>query len=182
MKATLKTIAMLSLSACIMIGGTCTSFAAAADSGYTAAVQGHSTHNTIDCNNYQYGEIIAQFTDASGASKSYTICADCGMVNGVSTLSRVSDAIANVSGVDVYRGKLDNSQMIMTVACFSSNRAAEGTVNVMMPKSVVENYDLYVVNPDGSESAVSVSYTDDWAHLEVKMQDGPALIRMYSQN
>lgn len=180
MKATLKTIAMLSLSACIMIGGTCTSFAAAADSGYTAAVLGHQNDS---CDNYQRGEIIAQFTDEEGTIKNYVICSNCGAVNGKSTLSYVNNCIANISGVDVYRGTLDNGQMVMTVACFSgSDETVEGTVYVMMPKYVVENYDLYVVNSDGSESAVSVSYTDDWAYLEVKMQDGPALIRMYAQN
>lgn len=184
MKTMMKTLAMLSLSACILVGGAVSSFAAGT-SAYTANVLSHQTN---DCEGTQRAEMVVRFTNENGSSKTYTICGECGSVSGVSTLSKVSNATANFSGLKIYQGTLDNGERIMTVSCLSSGYTALTNVsaNVMMPSSSIEGYDLYLVNADGSETKLDVSTSnawsgDDWAHFDVYMDGGTALIRMVPQ-
>ena len=184
MKTMMKTLAMLSLSACILVGGAVSSFAAGT-STYTANVLSHQTNS---CEGTQRAEMVVRFSSPYGATQTYTICGECGDVNGVSTLSKVSNATANFSGLKVYQGTLDNGERIMTVSCLSSGYTALTNVsaNVMMPSSNVEGYDLYLVNADGTETKLDASTSsawsgDDWAHIDVYMDNGTALIRMVPQ-
>ena len=153
MKTMMKRIAMLTLSACMLVGGAVSSFAATgASSHYTVSILGHQTN---DCEGTANGEIVARFSSPYGDVQDYVICGECGDVNGKSCLSEVDDATANFSELCVYQGKLDNGERIMTVACLSSgvNAMSGVTANVMMPWDAIEGYDLYLVNADGTESA-----------------------------
>lgn len=184
MKTMMKTLAMLSLSACILVGGAVSSFAAGT-SHYTANILSHQTN---DCEGTQWAEIVVRFSSPYGATQTYTICAECGDVNGVGTLSKVSNATANFGGLKIYQGTLDNGERIMTVSCLTSEYASlrDVTADVMLPSSSIEGYDLYLVNADGTETKLDVSTSsswsgDDWAHIDVYMDGGAALIRMVPQ-
>ena len=186
MKTMMKRIAMLTLSACMLVGGAVSSFAATgASSHYTVSILGHQTN---DCEGTAKGEIVARFSSPYGDVQDYVICGECGDVNGVSSLKKVSNATANFSGLKIYQGTLDNGERIMTVSCLSSGYTALTNVsaNVMLPSSSIEGYDLYLVNADGSETKLDISTSsawsgDDWAHIDVYMDGGTALIRMVPQ-
>lgn len=178
MKTMMKTLAMLSLSACILVGGAVSSFAAGS-SPYTANILYHQMDS---CNEYFRAEMVVRFTNENGASQTYTICSDCGSVSGGSSLSRVRNTTANFNGLKVYQGTLDNGERIMTVACINGGGAMQNvTANVMMPNSSIEGYDLYLVNADGTETKLEVSNSDQWAYIDVYMDGGAALIRMVPQ-
>ena len=180
MKTMMKRIAMLTLSACMLVGGAVSSFAATgASSHYTVSILGHQTN---DCKGTAKGEIVARFSSPYGDVQDYVICGECGDVNGESCLSEVDDATANLSELCVYQGKLDNGERIMTVACLSSGvtTMTDVTANVMMPWDAIEGYDLYLVNADGTETKIE-PYGTDWAYIDVYMDGGTALIRMVEQ-
>ncbi len=179
MKNTLKTIAMLNLSACVLIGGAISSFAAAPTST-TAQVVSHKV-STCSASN-DNAAIVVQFKNADGTTSNYTICADCGKVNGKSTLTAVSGAFTNFADLNVYTGTLDNGEKIMTVTCLGGQGAMTNvTANVELPASVVEGYDLYLVNEDGTETKLDVSIGRK-AFVKVSMQDGAVLIHMVAQS
>ena len=184
MKNMTKTIAMLSLSACVLTGGAISSFAAE-PAAITARVLGHATSTCEEYNGADNDNavIIAQFRNADGAAKQYAICAECGEVNGKETLSKVKETFANFSGLNVYEGTLDNGEKIMTVTCLSGGGAMKNVAAaVEMPRTAVEGYDLYLVHADGSESKLDVSLGKSKASVQVSMQDGAALIHMVAQD
>lgn len=179
---------MLNLSACVLIGGAISSFAA---EPATAQVV---EHKDCACSNHSSkcdvpedisGEnttIVAQFKNTDGSTSNYTICSDCGKVNGKATLTKVNNAFANFSNLRVYTGTLDNGEKIMTVTCLGGQGAMTNvTANVELPASVVEGYDLYLVNEDGTETKLDVSIGRK-AFVKVSMQDGAALIHMVAQS
>ncbi len=182
MRKMIKTAAMLSLSACVVAGGTISSFAAAPEAG-TLTVWGHATST---CEAYSSADndnavILAQFRDADGTSRNYAICAECGEVNGKETLTKVENTFANFNGLQVYTGTLDNGEKVMTVTCLSGQGAmTDVSASVEMPASVVQGYDLYLVNADGTETKLDVSVGRK-AFVKVNMQDGAALIHMVAQ-
>ena len=180
MKTMMKQIAMLTLSACMLVGGAVSSFAATgASSHYTVSILGHQTN---DCEGTYNAEIVARFSSPYGDVQDYVICGECGDVNGESGLQEVDNAVANFSKLYVYQGKLDNGERVMTVSCLSSgaNAMSGVTANVMLPWSAVEGYDLYLVNAGGTETKLE-SYGTDWAYLNVYLDGGTALIRMVEQ-
>lgn len=183
MKNMMKTIAMLNLSACVLVGGAISSFAAAPVST-TAQVVSHktSTCGTYDDISNANATIVAQFKNADGTTSSYTICAECGQVNGTATLTKVDNAFANFSGLNVYTGTLDNGEKVLTVTCLGGQGAiTDVSANLELPASVVEGYDLYLVNEDGTETKLNVSIGRK-AFVKVNMQDGAALIHMVAQS
>ena len=91
MKNLMKSFAMFTLSACMLAGGVLSSFAAGAPA---IAIQ---SHQGSSCGGTGKAEIVAQFSNAG----SYTICAECGRVNGESGLTQVDQAVANFAGVKV---------------------------------------------------------------------------------
>lgn len=184
MKKCMKTIAMFSLSACVLTAGAISSFAAAPTAS-TVKILGHATST---CEEYRSNRdndnavIVAQFKDADDTAKNYTICAEGGEVNGKATLTKVNETFANFTGLQVYTGTLDNGEKIMTVACLGGSGAMTGvSANVELPRSAVEGYDLYLVNADGTETKLDVSLGKK-ASMKVNMEDGAALIRMVAQN
>ena len=181
MKTTLKTIAMFTLSACVMTGGAVASFAAEPAS-ISAAVLAHQTSTCGDYDNAN-AEILARFSNADGSTSFYDICAEGGEVNGTDTLTRLNNVSSNFSGTRVYTGTLDNGQRVMTVACLSGNGAMTGvSADVWVPKSAVEGYDLYLVHSDGTETKLDTDMRTSSAVIHVDMQDGAALIRLVPQS
>lgn len=180
MKHMIKTIAMLSLSACVLVSGAVSSFAANAADNYTASIL---YHQSDACEGTSQAEMVVRFTDAYGAASTYTICAECGDVNGKSTLTAVKDAVANFGGLEVYQGKLDNGVQVMTVSCMTSEYAALSgvTASVMLPKSSIEGYDLYLIHADGTESKLETRDSSSYVYLDVYMENGAALIEMVPQ-
>lgn len=172
MKNLMKSFAMFTLSACMLAGGVLSSFAAGAPA---IAIQ---SHQGSSCGGTGKAEIVAQFSNAG----SYTICAECGKVNGESGLTQVDQAVANFAGVKVYQGEVAG-QRIMTAACLQSTGSVikDLEVNVMLPRSSVEGYDLYQVNLDGSETKLEINGSGKWAYVDFFMADGAALVRMVPQ-
>lgn len=181
MKSTMKTIATLTLTACVLTGGAISSFAAAPASAVSAAVIGHQSSTCGDSDNTN-GEIIARFTNTDGSTSTYTICAEGGEVNGEDTLTELS-SYSIFSGTHVYTGTLDNGERVMTVAALSGGKATttNENVNVWVSKSAIDGYDLYLVNSDGTETKLDVSYSGSDAILHVSMKDGASLIHMVSK-
>ncbi len=64
MKTMMKTLAMLSLSACILVGGAVSSFAAGT-SHYTANILSHQTNA---CEGTQWAEMVVRFSSPYGAT------------------------------------------------------------------------------------------------------------------
>lgn len=179
MKTMMKRITMLTLSACMLVGGAVSSFAAESSSHYTAAILGHQTNS---CEGTEKAEVVVRFSSPYGDVQDYVICGECGEVNGKSSLQEVDDAVANFSKLYVYQGKLDNGERVMTVSCLTSevNAMSGVTANVMLPWNAIEGYDLYLVNADGTETKLE-PYGTDWAYIDVYMDGGTALIRMVEQ-
>ena len=175
MKTSMKTLAMLTLSACVITGSAVSSFAAAPVTA-GVAVLGHQT-STCGDDDHSNAEILARFKNADGSTSFYTICAEGGEVNG--------SASSNFYGTRVYTGTLDNGQRVMTVACINGNGAMTGTTaDVRVPNDAVKGYDLYLVGSDGTETKLNVSSSSNssCSVVRVNMQDGAALIHLVPQS
>ena len=183
MKTSMKTLAMLTLSACVITGSAVSSFAAAPVTA-GAAVLGHQT-STCGDDDHSNAEILARFKNADGSTSYYTICAEGGEVNGSTALTELTSASSNFYGTRVYTGTLDNGQRVMTVACINGNGAMTGTTaDVRVPNDAVKGYDLYLVGSDGTETKLNVSSRSNssCSVVRVNMQDGAALIHLVPQS
>ena len=177
MKTMMKRFVLFALSACVAASSAVSGFAA--EGHYTAAILGHQTNA---CEGTEKAEIAVRYSSPYGDVKDYVICGECGDVNGKSCLEEVDNAVANFSEVHVCQGKLDNGERVMTVSCLTSGMSAMSgvTASVMLPRSSIEGYDLYLVGADGSETKIE-PYGGDWAYIDVPMDGGAALIRMVKQ-
>ena len=184
MKNSVKTLAMLTLSACVVTGGAISSFAAAPVTSGSAAVIAHQT-STCGDDDHANAEILARFKNADGSTSFYTICAEDGEVNGEAALTKLTSASSNFYGTQVYTGTLDNGERIMTATCISGNGAMTNiSADVRIPNSDIKGYDLYLVGSDGTETKLNVSSSSNsnYSVVRVNMQDGAALIRLVPQS
>lgn len=179
---------MIALSACMIAGTAFSACAAPVENGTTgsAVILAHLTSSCkVDPKEQSNpnAQIVVKFTDANGESRNYTICAECGEVNGMDgILTAVKDTVANFDSPYVYTGTLDNGETVMTVTCLSGDGAMTGIrANVWLPKETVKGYDLYLVNADGTESRVNMTDKGSRVILDVDMKDGASLIRMVLQ-
>lgn len=190
MRKNFKMAVMIALSVCMVAGTAFSACAAPVESETRTGTAMILAHKTSSCKfdpREQYNQnaqIVVRFTNENGESKNYTICAECGDVDGVSgILTAVKDPVANFESPYVYTGTLDNGETVMTVTCLSGNIGAMTGIraNVWIPKETVEGYDLYLVNADGTETKVNVTDKGSRVVLDVNMQDGASLIRMVPQ-
>ena len=168
MKTSMKTLAMLTLSACVITGSAVSSFAAAPVTA-GAAVLGHQT-STCGDDDHSNAEILARFKNADGSTSFYTICAEGGEVNGSAALTKLTSASSNFYGTHV---------------CTNGNGAMTGTTaDVRVPNDAVKGYDLYLVGSDGTETKLNVSSSSNssCSVVRVNMQDGAALIHLVPQS
>ena len=93
MKTSMKTLAMLTLSACVITGSAVSSFAATPVTA-GAAVLGHQT-STCGDDDHSNAEILARFKNADGSTSFYTICAEGGEINGSTALTELTSLIYN---------------------------------------------------------------------------------------
>ena len=94
MKTSMKTLAMLTLSACVITGSAVSSFAAAPVTA-GAAVLGHQT-STCGDDDHSNAEILARFKNADGSTSFYTICAEGGEVNGSAALTKLTLSLIHI--------------------------------------------------------------------------------------
>ncbi len=170
MNRTVKTLAMLSLSACILAGGAISSFAAAPETTAAVSTVSSSVHTTSS-------KVKVNFKNADGTVSSYTVNAENGKVNDKATLQEVPYTFSNYSETTVYEGTLSNGEKVMTV-----NVSGSFGATIDIAKEAVEGYDLYVVNADGTETKLEVGIGAERATFKVDMQDGAVLIHMVAQN
>lgn len=116
-------------------------------------------------------------------------------------LAKVSGAFANFSGLTIYTGTLRDGMDVLTVAFYYPEEtvtrtcelckktetvshsdarlmASQVEASIELPKEVVENYDLLLVNEDGSETPLDVSIGEKKAFFKLNMTPGTRLIRL----
>ena len=161
MKTMMKRFVLFALSACVAASGAVSGFAAEGASHYTAAILGHQTNA---CEGTEKAEIVVRYSSPYGDVKDYVICGECGDVNGKSCLEEVDNAVANFSGVQVYQGKLDNGERVMTVSCLTSGMSAMSgvTASVMLPRAMTSIWSAPTAprpssNPTAATGPISTS-------------------------
>ena len=181
MKKSAKTIAVLTLSACVMTGGALSGFAAQG-SAYRITGYKTSTCEVYDGDDYKNAVILAEYTAADGSTKSYTFCAECGAVNGEEGMEEITDSFSAYGHLYVYSGTLDNGDKMMTVTCLSGQGAMDYiNPTVRIANEAVEGYDLYLVSEDGTETKLEAKTGYFYTSYKIPMVKGAALVRMVPQ-
>ena len=179
MKNITKTLAMVGLSACVVIGGAISGCAATPT--YYSVIKAKS-YQTSECKNRDDMKFVAYFTDAGNETTKYTICADCGKVNGKETLTKVDNTWTNYGEGVVYTGTLPNGQKIMTVASIANDSVQEcDSVYVYVPTDVVAGYKLYQVDKSGNKTTVATYTTSDNTGIVVNLSNGAAMLLMEAE-
>ncbi len=212
MKTTaMKTLAMLGLSACILVGS--------AVSGFAAEPSG-SQKDQEECEHkWKYETEVKNtcietsylYRNADGTTQTITLCPACGQEGKVGVwdpdnaqLREVTGVSSNFSNLTVHTGTLHNGMNVMTVAFYypektekricelcklvetldhSDSRfmASDIEASISLPKEVVENYDLMLVNADGTETKLDVSLGEKQASLTLNMASGAQLIHLVAK-
>lgn len=206
MRTTARNIlALLGLSVCILAGGAAVGFAA--EPGSTPEDCKHEWHYETELKTTCI-DTTFQHRAADGTVETLTLCPVCGKEGasaawkpGDGQLAEVKDAFANFSGLTVHTGTLSNGMQVLTVGFYypdttekkicnlcgetqilshSDARLMYGQVDasIELPKEVVENYDLLLVNEDGSETPLDVSIGEKKAFFKLNMTPGTRLIRL----
>ncbi len=195
-RTVMKTLALLSLSACILAGGAVSAFAA---EGETEPCK-HQWKAVVETRN-ECVETSFLHRLADGSTETLKLCPVDGEQDGKARLTRVKDVFSNFYGVTVYKGTLTNGMEAMTVAFYypemtekrvcelcgltetlshSDSRimASQVDASIEMPKEVVEGYDLMLVEPDGSEQKIEVSIGEKKAFFKLNVASGARLIHL----
>ena len=198
-KRILKTLTMLGLSVCILVGGAVSGFAAdAKEDKCPKSEDGKHTWEHV----VEYKQDCV-FTDFRVGNETVTLCPHCGREgekNSVQSLTKVKNTFSNFSNLEIYTGTLKNGQKAMTVAfyyptaiekrvCTQCNKeevlsttkarvmAADVTANIQLPADAVKGYTLMKVNADGSQSPVEVSFDESGhAFFQLNASSGSQLI------
>lgn len=182
MRNTIKTLAMLTLSACVLTGGALASFAAE-PSSYQITGYKTSTCEYYDGDDYDNAMIVTTYTAPDGSTKSYTFCAECGEVNGDAVMQEVTDSFSAYGHLYVYTGTLDNGETMMTVTCLSGQGAMDYiNPTVRIANDAVEGYDLYLVSEDGTETKLEAKADHFYTSYKIPMYQGAALVHMVPQS
>lgn len=206
MRTTARSIlALLGLSACILAGGVAVGFAA--EPGRTPEDCKHEWHYETELKTTCIDTVFRHRT-TDGTVETLTLCPVCGKEGasaawkpGDGQLTEVKGAFANFSGLTVRTGTLRNGMQVLTVGFYypdttekrvctlcgqtetlshTDARLMYGQVDasIELPKEAVENYDLLLVNEDGSETPLDVSIGEKKAFFKLNMTPGTRLIRL----
>lgn len=196
-KRILKMLAAVSLSACILAGGTV--------SGLAAEPADSCEHVWQTVREYKEECVETAFSHRleDGSTETIRLCAHCGKENGTARLTQVKNVFSNFSGLTVYSGALKNGQQVMTVAFYyptytekvicekcgklksettiaARYMASPVNANIELPAEAVTGYTLLQLNADGSQSPVEVSISEDGrkAFFQLNVTTGPQLLYM----
>ena len=158
----MKAIAALSLSACMMVSGAVSGFAACSKNAKDFAVD---------------------YRNADGTTTSVAVCPVCGKSAEGAGLKAVENVSSNYSYVRVYRGTLDNGMTVMTVADYGDDLCIDThSISVTMPAENIEGYKVYQINPDGTETEVEAGITTTiisrQANIKATLYNGSALLHL----
>lgn len=206
----MKTLAMLGLSACILVGGSVASFASEPSNSSQTECEHQWTYETELKNTCI--DTSFQHKNADGTTETITLCPVCGTEAKTSVwsnekdiqLSKVSGAFANFSGLIIHTGTLRNGMNVLTIGFYYPEEtvtrtcelckktetvshsdarfmASQVEASIELPKEIVENYDLMLVNTDGTESKLDVSIGEKKAFFKLDMTPGPRLIHLLAK-
>ena len=206
----MKMLAMLGLSACILVGGAVSGFAAEPSSGSQTEYE-HQWKYETELKNTCI-DTSFQHKNADGTMEAITLCPVCGTEAKTSVwsnekdihLAKVSGAFANFSGLTIYTGTLRDGMDVLTVAFYYPEEtvtrtcelckktetvshsdarlmASQVEASIELPKEVVENYDLMLVNTDGTETKLDVSIGEKKAFFKLDMTPGTRLIHLVAK-
>ena len=176
----LKTLAMLGLSACLLVGSAVSGFAADAANKDTCPKSKDGKHEWKITEEWKEDCVP---TDFSLDGKTITLCPHCGKegkTDPVERLSEVKFAFSNYSNIKVYKGSLKNGKTVMTVAFYNSTYIqnavcakcgkvenlrttaarvmdSDTTTNIELPVDAVKGYSLLLVNADGTKTPIDVN-------------------------
>lgn len=200
MKKMMKTLAMLSLSACVLTGGAVSSFAASAGTSRWTPIKTTTCSpddeddectctedgDTCSCN---CETISYAYTNDDGTVTEVHICPRCGDVNNDETTLSKHSSVTTTSNFDslrVRQGTLSNGEKVMTVSFYYSGSnavvAEDSNRRIEMPASKVEGYTLMLVNPDGSETPIETTNNGKKVSFTVNIKDGAQLIHLVANN
>ena len=193
-KRILKTLAMLGLSVCILVGGAVSGVAE--EPARKECKENEHKWKTF----VEYREDCVP-TDFTLEGKTFTLCPHCGKEgrkDPVQRLTKVKNTFSNFSNLEIYEGSLQDGPKIMTVAfyyqtcmnkvvCTKCGKVKSNTVvtdarvmdsdvtaNIELPASAVQGYTLQQVHADGSKTPVQVSYSENGqkAFFQLNMAGG----------
>lgn len=197
-KRILKTLAMLGLSVCILVGGAVSGVAE--EPARKECKENEHKWKTF----VEYREDCVP-TDFTLEGKTFTLCPHCGKEgrkDPVQRLTKVKNTFSNFSNLEIYEGSLQDGPKIMTVAfyyqtcmnkvvCTKCGKVKSNTVvtdarvmdsdvtaNIELPASAVQGYTLQQVYADGSKTPVQVSYSENGqkAFFQLNMAGGAQLL------
>lgn len=199
----LKTLAMLGLSACLLVGSAVSGFAADAANKDTCPKSKDGKHEWKITEEWKEDCVP---TDFSLDGKTITLCPHCGKegkTDPVERLSEVKFAFSNYSNIKVYKGSLKNGKTVMTVAFYNSTYIqnavcakcgkvenlhttaarvmdSDTTTNIELPVDAVKGYSLLLVNADGTKTPIDVSIDEarNKAFFQLNTKGGAKLIEM----
>lgn len=197
-KRIMKTLAMLGLSVCILVGGAVSGVAE--EPARKECKENEHKWKTF----VEYREDCVP-TDFTLEGKTFTLCPHCGKEgrkDPVQRLTKVKNTFSNFSNLEIYEGSLQDGPKIMTVAfyyqtcmnkvvCTKCGKVKSNTVvtearvmdsdvtaNIELPASAVQGYTLQQVHADGSKTPVQVSYSENGqkAFFQLNMAGGAQLL------
>ena len=181
MKHWMKTFALLGMSACLLTGSAISACARTPGTGTDAAGFTVVSHKTSDCGSrHTDAALVAQFRDAEGKVREYTICAEGGEVNGKKGVLHKVDAVFPVYAGDAYTGTLDNGEQVLTLVCYNDDESAIRTRDTIayVDLSALEGYEAYLVGADGTETKIEMKQVDHDGRFHIDLRDGAALIHL----
>lgn len=203
----MKTLAMLGLSVCILLEGTLSAFAENPSSDsetecehqwkYTTETKNTCIDVTFQHKNADGTVETLVLCPVCGKEEKKSEWSDEKEV----VLTEVSGTFSNFSGLKIRTGTLRDGMNVLLIGFYYPEEtttrtcerckkvetvshvdarlmASEVEASIELPKEVVENYDLMLINTDGTETKLDVSIGEKKAHLKLNMTPGTRLIHL----
>lgn len=194
-----RTLAMLGLSVCILVGGAVSGVAAEPASKECK----DGEHEWVVEESYKDDCVPTNF---SLDGKTVTLCPHCGKEgkeHPEERLTKVKNTFSNFSNLEVYEGTLKSGQQVMTVAfyypsyirttlCAKCGKVRETetikarvmtsnvVANIEIPAEALNGHSLVLVNADGTKTPVTVSISENGrkAFFQLNMASGAQLLEL----